>query len=136
MRYSLLEYDALSYVWGSLKGDRQILCDDKHIFVTENCEEALRHLRLVDRSQKLWIDAICINQGSMAERNQQVNLMGDVYKLSTRTIIWLGKDNRMTRNLFWEMAVFVSRFLDIFESQWFSRVWTLQEFVLSLDPVV
>lgn len=38
----------------------------------------------------LWVDAICINQADVVERNSQVKLMGDLYSNATRVIIWLG----------------------------------------------
>jgi len=42
----------------------------------------------------LWIDAICINQESIAERSQQVPIMGDIYKTAQRVFIWLGKGTK------------------------------------------
>jgi len=88
-----LDYEALSYVWGSPTGDRPILCEDGVILVTENCESALRYLRDRYRSRQLWIDSVCIDQTSDEEKAQQVPLMGDVYRLARRTIIWLGEGN-------------------------------------------
>jgi hypothetical protein len=122
-RQSLLEYEALSYTWGSQKGDRQILCNGKEVIVTENCEVALRHLRQTDKPRALWVDAICINQDSVAERSQQVNLMGDLYKLSARTIIWLGKDDPKTSNLFWKMGVFASSYRFVIKNRIMHRLW-------------
>jgi len=88
-----LDYEALSYVWGSPTGDRPILCEDGVILVTKNCESALRYLRDRYRSRQLWIDSVCIDQTSDEEKAQQVPLMGDVYRLARRTIIWLGEGN-------------------------------------------
>ena len=38
-------YTALSYAWGYKIGDREVICEDKPLLVTRNCEEALRTLR-------------------------------------------------------------------------------------------
>jgi hypothetical protein len=40
----------------------------------------------------LWIDALCINQDDMMERNHQVARMGDIYRNATRVIVWLGRE--------------------------------------------
>ncbi len=86
-------YEALSYVWDPFRmGNRAaISCDGTIIEVTENCEMALRYLRYSDRPRVLWIDAICIDQSSEAEKTHQVRLMGDVYSFARRVIVWLGE---------------------------------------------
>ena len=38
----------------------------------------------------IWIDALCINQDSIPERNAQVALMRDIYTQASRVVIWLG----------------------------------------------
>ncbi|RGP78938.1 aminoglycoside n [Fusarium longipes] len=88
------KYEALSYVWGSVTGDCRVHCDGKLLYVTSNCESALRHLRLKKRSRVLWIDALCINQGSNAEKMRQVPMMGDIYESAGRVLLWLGPGNK------------------------------------------
>jgi len=51
----------------------------------------LQYLRQPSRTRKIWVDAICIDQSSTTERNHQVALMGEVYKLAKRVLIWLGE---------------------------------------------
>lgn len=41
--------------------------------------------------EDLWIDAICLDQSSTAERNHQVQQMWKIYARARRTIIWLGE---------------------------------------------
>lgn len=41
----------------------------------------------------LWIDAICINQRSIAERSVQVMHMGEVYTKAASVIAWLGEES-------------------------------------------
>jgi len=38
----------------------------------------------------LWIDALCINQEDYLERNNQVLLMGEIYRCAAGVISWLG----------------------------------------------
>lgn len=96
-------YEALSYTWGQRHGTIPIRCYDAApsrperrktttttILITPNCESALRHLRHRFKARQLWIDAICIDQASVAEKNQQVPLMGEIYMSAARTVIWLG----------------------------------------------
>lgn len=96
-------FEALSYVWGSPVGTVPVLCDGQQLLVTPNCESALRHLRLADHDRVLWVDAICIDQGSSSdsvnERNTQVALMGEIYQKARRTLCWLGPGNECTREL-------------------------------------
>jgi hypothetical protein len=84
-------YDALSYVWGERHGSRPLLCEGKAILITPNCELALRHLRRRKKTVKLWVDAICIDQASISEREQQVPLMGDIFRRAFQVTIWLGE---------------------------------------------
>lgn len=44
----------------------------------------------------MWIDAICIDQASLAEKNLQVPLMRDIYSLASSVVIWLGQGSDST----------------------------------------
>ncbi|KAK4161022.1 heterokaryon incompatibility protein-domain-containing protein [Cladorrhinum sp. PSN259] len=96
------QYEALSYVWGLPKiesphqimvmtGDLDVayMCP---LDVTEHLDSALRHLRYPDTARTLWIDAICIDQNNLEERNSQVANMASVYKLAVRVVVWLGPE--------------------------------------------
>lgn len=61
-------YEALSYCWGDASDKRLIFCHGKPFPVTQNLEDALRHLRQSEGDRVLWIDAICINQNDLIER--------------------------------------------------------------------
>lgn len=88
------EYDAISYVWGSPAGDRPLFCDGDVLLITPNCDAVLRRLRESRRGTRaIWADAICIDQTSIPEKNQQVPLMGDIYQGATNVFIWLGEGN-------------------------------------------
>lgn len=89
-----LAYDALSYCWGTGEMDAIIDCSQGSILITETLERALKVLRLEDKTRRLWIDQICINQDNKKERSSQVRLMYEIYSLAQRTIVWLGDDEK------------------------------------------
>jgi hypothetical protein len=86
-------YEALSYAWGDPKITSIISVDGHEINVTVNLVSALRHLRLSDKARILWVDAICIDQQNITEREEQVALMGRIYRSAVRDLLWLGEDN-------------------------------------------
>ncbi|KAM0080391.1 hypothetical protein ACKRZS_007486 [Fusarium odoratissimum] len=85
-------YEALSYCWGDSSQLQEIKCNNEAFQVTENLLSALQHLRNEHSERTLWIDAICINQKDLEERQSQVKLMKDIYTKSQRVVIWLGPD--------------------------------------------
>jgi hypothetical protein len=92
-----LQYEALSYTWGSPKVPVDIFVGSPYsrgtISVTQNLAEALRYLRYEDKIRILWIDAICVNQLDMAERSSQVKRMADIYSAASRVVVWLGPES-------------------------------------------
>jgi hypothetical protein len=64
-------YQALSYTWGAVKPTVPILCNVQIFEVTKNLYETLLYLRHRGVST-IWIDAICIDQGNLEERAEQV----------------------------------------------------------------
>ena len=91
-----LAYEAVSYVWGTSehKPSIQISCEsgDLELEIPGNLEGALRRFRHPTSTRTLWTDSICINQGDIQERNQQVRLMGQIYRKASTVLIWLGED--------------------------------------------
>jgi len=83
-------YEALSYCWGEPKKRLSIFCNGIPFATTSNLESALRHLRRESEERVLWIDAICINQEDNNEKEQQVRIMGDVYRKASQVVVWLG----------------------------------------------
>ena len=86
------DYEALSYTWGDTTEKRPTICCNLSFLITQNLFCALHHLHYADRERVLWIDAVCINQGSVPERNQHVRMTGDIYKSAQQVVIWLGED--------------------------------------------
>jgi hypothetical protein len=159
------QYEALSYVWGANKGDQPIECDGQVLLITPNCLAALHHLRLKRKARRLWIDAICIDQSSNTEKQNQLKLMGEVYKSASQVLIWLGHGNRNAKKEMKCIAAMrrarkVARYLPsplpmavrfacllqfgiftepesvLYDNEWFRRAWTLQEFCFSQKATV
>ncbi|MCJ1333811.1 hypothetical protein MMC10_010511 [Thelotrema lepadinum] len=90
------KYNALSYHWGSSERSGHIILNGHHFAVTKNLEAALRQFRQIDANvapqTRWWIDAICINQADIFERNSQVMLMRRIFKRAAAVSIWLGEE--------------------------------------------
>jgi hypothetical protein len=87
---SKTRYEALSYMWGP-QVFRAIELDGKLCKVRINLWQALFRLRFENRSRILWIDALCINQADLNERNHQVTQMGKIYRNASTVVAWLGE---------------------------------------------
>ena len=84
-------YSCLSYMWGTSPPSRTIVINGKLFRVRGNLYDFLVVARLRRMpGQWLWIDALCINQEDVAERNHQVQQMGQIYRNARMVIIWLG----------------------------------------------
>ena len=98
-------YIALSYAWGeplyhSIESHRQSLLAGVYIEVNghrvsvgTNLYSALRHLRDPQYSRTFWIDAICINQENIDEKDHQVDLMKEIYQKARLVTAWLGESH-------------------------------------------
>ncbi|GME56843.1 heterokaryon incompatibility protein-domain-containing protein [Neofusicoccum parvum] len=86
-------YEALSYTWGDQRGRKSVdIGPDGVKDIGANLEEALRHLRREDEVRVLWIDALSINQDDNKEKSAQVPLMGDIFRSTSRVVMWLGAE--------------------------------------------
>ncbi|KIW83147.1 hypothetical protein Z517_02391 [Fonsecaea pedrosoi CBS 271.37] len=93
-------FEALSYTWGDLTVTRAISCGGCSLAVHSNAWHALSELRQAQGVRVLWIDALCINQGDLAERNMQVQMMRETYGRATRVVVWLGRQMDNTDQVF------------------------------------
>jgi hypothetical protein len=159
-------YEALSYAWGDPSRNMVIDCNGYSLKITPSLETALRYLRLENQPRILWIDAICINQDDLEERNEQVPLMRYIYPKATCVIVWLGEADSSTALAFYTFQKLQtlyhreSKWVDIFIAlkeeiirtngfeagiaaacsltfrPWFHRCWAFQEIVLSLKAEI
>lgn len=147
-----LSYEALSYCWGDVSLTETVYIDRRLFDVTTNLAAALRALRCQTEPRIVWVDAVCINQLDIPEKNSQVRIMRDIYSLSSRTIVWLGTGDEHTRDAFREpkqpqffnprgfkeilRAFYSSRRMlrasaAIMRQPWPTRVWVVQEVAFS-----
>ena len=141
---AVASYEALSYTWNSMELSCRISVNNYTLMVTANLYEALRHLRGTENPRTLWVDALCINQHNMAERNVQVLLMGKIYSTVRQVIIWLGTDvedvdaglrvlaERAPKLSTEEIRANIGT---LFERQWWYRSWVVQEFLNAQERI-
>ena len=102
-------YDALSYCWGSIEQTVEVTVEfpsdningetvwaKSPYQITKNLGEALLACRDFEHVEKLWIDAICINQSDAHEKTVQVSMMNLIYAAAKRVRIWLGPRDAFT----------------------------------------
>lgn len=156
-----LKFDALSYVWGDATQLVPITVDRKLFLATPNLAQALYSFRENNTVPGfLWVDAVCINQQDVAERNHQVTLMAQLYAQADEVRIWMGPESKHTAPLFDKLedcggsqdrpdssignAVHLvdvesgclDGLLDLLGRPWWSRVWVIQEAALARNPVI
>ncbi|KAH8659958.1 hypothetical protein BX600DRAFT_467000 [Xylariales sp. PMI_506] len=102
-------YDALSYAWGDDDPTVPITINGEKTLVRPNLAYALAALRGTS-SRLLWIDALCINQDNVSERNHQVRLMGDIYRRASKVLVWLGRSGPRTDFLSSNAVTMLERF--------------------------
>ena len=60
--------------------------------VTSNCHAVLIALRWRVVPRTLWIDSVCIDEDSQAEKSRQVALMSAIYGAAKQVVVYLGLD--------------------------------------------
>lgn len=103
-----LHFNAFSYCWGEATTTTLVPLTShvdgvqvsSHVAVNDNLLAALKRLRCQDGTCLVWIDLICIRQSDIAERSQQVAMMGDIFSYADHVFVWLGVTrNAATRDL-------------------------------------
>jgi hypothetical protein len=154
-----VDYEALSYVWGEPVFSECIdeVSTQTVMCITKNLSYALQALRYPDRSRCLWVDAICSNQAENEEKGHQVQHMGQIYERARMVVVWLGRESgqeafKLLQTLAkliiskpqeeFEREQLASLFYECFDSlalstllasEWFQRVWIVQELVLAKE---
>jgi hypothetical protein len=153
-----LRYEALSYTWGEPINEAKITVNSITVPVRRNLSDALYHLR-GDETRILWIDAICIDQNNIPERNDQVRMMRQIYEKAQRVVIWLGIESDNS-NLAFKFMSFISKdrrkramkpgnfhgeikypgfeveleaVWKLFQRPYWERLWIIQEVVVSKE---
>ncbi|KAN0122155.1 Heterokaryon incompatibility protein (HET) domain containing protein [Hyaloscypha variabilis] len=138
-------YKALSYCWGDANETKEIIVNGCSTKVTANLEAALRRLRVREPRTFLWIDALCINQASVKERDRQVLRMRDIYSKAESIIAWIGEEDVSTASeiafldsvahgeeqVGWDMWSPCQQ--SILRRPYWRRTWIVQEICLAKD---
>jgi hypothetical protein len=134
-------YEALSYTWGNDGPRMKILINDKDFFVGEPLYRALRCVRARKEVISLWVDAICINQDDVEERNRQVRIMPHIYTRAKTVLVWLNIHESEGSSGAWNRLVARGHaseskwltdseddfFNEICSNSYWDRVWIIQE---------
>ncbi|KAM0263917.1 hypothetical protein ACHAQJ_000952 [Trichoderma viride] len=97
-------YQALSYTWGLpvFPHSLNVLDNDSSndsagdIRITKNLHSALCSLRRPTEILVLWVDAVCIDQQNITERNNQVANFPKTYAGADSVLVWLGPDDSLS----------------------------------------
>lgn len=172
-------YIALSYTWGPPNAGKSISIDGKPFevrnnlwdFLNEACTRGTftRNTTFTGEDWRnvfpgtyipeeeqvyLWIDAICIDQSQVEERNHQVAMMGEIYSRAQEVLVWLGRSTPLIAELLHDMhslKIDGKRKLDwkaiddhewgckqtgleeLCEIEYWERLWVVQEYLLAKD---
>jgi hypothetical protein len=92
-------FSALSYACGDDEIVDRVLIRGRYIGITSNLAHALRRLRDEHQPRAFWIDALCINQYDLAEKNQQIPFMTHIYGSTSLVTIFLGLEEDGSKNI-------------------------------------
>jgi hypothetical protein len=151
-------YQALSYEWGKADEFEWIVVDGQEFRVQRNLLVFLRRIRpTIKDDQMIFVDAICVNQGDLQERNAQVMLMGRIYQGAREVLVWLGPAAEKSEELYkmheatttLPQNMLQKRYVEIFGSSdkkpmwralaalihrsYWHRMWIVQEILLAHD---
>jgi hypothetical protein len=134
-------YDALSYVWGKAGETRPIRIGKLELPVTLNLYGALKHLRHFYIERIIWVDAICINQVNVREKERQIRFMAKIYSEANRVVVWLGEMEDNSDQALEELCVARSErsinsldeettkkaIFKLLQRPWFRRIWVREQ---------
>jgi hypothetical protein len=133
-------YHALSYMWGvsnptysiSVNAGSLVIGRNLALFFQALCRgKAMCSSGTVDRpnaASYFWIDQLCIAQQNTSERNRQVAIMAQIYQRASSTVVWLQREEGIVT------VPTVNRdplAIQVLSHPYFSRLWIVQEIVLS-----
>lgn len=162
-------YEALSYTWGSPDMTENIVINGLPFEIRANLASALRQLRVKGHGRQdtryLWVDAVCINQDDIAERNLQVRKMKMIYERAEQVLAWIGAadeysdqaidllhhatdfltpDDYLARYMYfqpdetenWEKRRTIRGLARLLDRPYWRRVWVRQEIAVAKEIIV
>jgi hypothetical protein len=116
-------YEAVSYAWGSNGLDCTVVCNGHQLRVAQTIVDFFQALSGTQSLRTLWIDAICIKQASVVEKNVKGPKMRTIYHKAKMVRAWLGIGSQETDIVFdhllevksvWDICSDASRFSPVF----------------------
>ncbi|KAM7191508.1 Heterokaryon incompatibility protein (HET) domain containing protein [Rhypophila sp. PSN 637] len=142
-RLATPRYTAVSYTWGDGEASEIIYLNNRQFRVRVNLWSCLHYVGQHAKSigVRLWVDAICIDQNNMAERNVQVRRMDETYKQAAHVSVWLGlpsipdhiripDQRKPIKTADIEEFEWCDHLEDLANRPYWSRIWVIQECLL------
>lgn len=136
------KYTAVSYTWGNATLVACISLNGRKFPIRRNIFDFLSQLNEARWRGLLWIDAICINQNNIHEKNLQVSRMGTIFDYAREVKAWLGPGTAASDQLFDFFSSINSEVFDWSSSRKFvypediDRYDAAREYLDGLDDVV
>lgn len=153
LQHDQAQYAAISYAWTKSEPTCHIQIQPISVRIRPNLHDFLKMARKGHRQDWMFVDALCIDQGSVPEPNDQVALMGAVYRDAARVVVWLGHPAISDLETFEKAQINLPkhdigrhRLCSVFDlhghtlylsakfflpKQYWSRVWIVQELLLA-----
>jgi hypothetical protein len=84
-------------------------CLKRYLVVTDRFtspRNLFQALRVIDKTKPLWVDAICINQADISERNAQIRLMSNIYRSALCVLAYVGAESETDALAFDALTMF------------------------------
>lgn len=145
------QYSGLSYVCGAQTPRQTISLNGCSFDIGPNLYNALQCARKgLLCFQWFWVDAICIDQKNVSERNDQVRAMAETYSNATAVASWIGLCDELllpvfslnvrTQNMHDLNRASQKRLEEAFRRlcklEYWSRIWIQQELLLNPNVVL
>lgn len=128
------------------------------VYCLDNSEGSYRSAVRRVSQRRFWIDAVCVNQDDLLERNAQVTIISQIYRKAASVLVWLGVADKYTQYAVgslkihspptkeWAKLVQLPGsyptkleptslqylgIISLMKRTWFQRVWVLQEAALA-----
>ena len=98
-------FEAVSYVWGDGTRNHMAHVNGYTLFIPQNAFHVLHDMSSTLMPRLIWIDTICMNQGDMQERSEQVQIMADIYSSARLVTIWMRTRPVLTNQTIRELAI-------------------------------
>lgn len=76
---------------GDTRNIVSISVNDEHFSIRQNLTQFLLCLRKQKYARNVWADAISNRQDDPIEKNQQVGMIGDIYRNAWTVMVWVGE---------------------------------------------